>query len=445
MGADRVKQESEKMDQITTKENTLYFDGCNTVELAEKFGTPLYLMSENAIIDRCNELKSMFLDKYEGTRVVYASKAFLTLAMCKIIEREGLSLDVVSGGELYTAIKADFPADRIELHGNNKTFEELDMAVKYGIKYVIVNYADELDLIEQVCRENDKKIEVLFRISPEVSIDSHKFISTGKRKSKFGFTLDKDIIFSAIKKVKESKYIKFMGYHFHIGSQLFERDSHLKALKVILKVAKATKEELGVETEEINIGGGFGVNYTKEDDRKPYSFFLDPIMEKVDEFAKHNDIKRPTVIIEPGRSIVAEAGMTLYTVGSIKDVPGIRKYVAVDGGMPDNIRPALYNAKYEGVIANKAEEPKDDIIAVAGKCCESGDILIKDGYFAKAERGDILAVFATGAYGYSMANNYNKLPFPAVVLVKNGDANVIVRRQTNEDLLRNDLVPETLK
>lgn len=433
------------MDLITTKNNTLYFDGCDTVKLAEEFGTPLYLLSENSIVNRCRELKDMFLDKYDGTRAAYASKAFLTLAMCKIIEKEGLSLDVVSGGELYTAIKARFPADRIEMHGNNKTYEELDMALEYGIKYIIVNYADELDLIEQVCTENDRKIEVLFRISPEVSIDSHKFISTGKRKSKFGFTLGEDIIFPSIKKVKDSKYMKFMGFHFHIGSQLFERDSHLKALDVILDIIKDAKEELGIDTEEINIGGGFGVNYTEDDQRKPYSFFLDPVMEKVSEYTKENGLKKPVVIIEPGRSIVAEAGMTLYTVGSIKDVPGLRKYVAVDGGMPDNIRPALYDAKYEGVIANKADEPKDDVIAVAGKCCESGDILIKDGYFAKAERGDVLAVFATGAYGYSMANNYNKLPFPAVVLVNDGKAEVIVRRQTNEDLLRNDLIPDNLK
>ncbi len=433
------------MDLITTKNNILYFDGCSTAALAEEFGTPLYLMSENAIIKRCSELKEMFLDKYEGTRVAYASKAFLTLAMCKIIEREGFSLDVVSGGELYTAMQAGFPASRIELHGNNKTYEELDMALKYGIRHIIVNYSDELDLIEQVCAENDRKIEVLFRISPEVDIDSHKFISTGKRKSKFGFTLEKDIIFPAIKKVKASQYIKFMGFHFHIGSQLFERDSHLKALDVILDLAKSAKDELDIDTEEINIGGGFGVNYTEDDDRKSYSFFIDPVMEKVAEFAKINNVKKPVLIIEPGRSIVAEAGMTLYTVGSIKDVPGLRKYVAVDGGMPDNIRPALYDAKYEGVIANKADEPKDDLIAVAGKCCESGDILIKDGQFAKAERGDILAVFSTGAYGYSMANNYNKLPFPAVVLLNDGKAELIVRRQTNEDLLRNDLVPNRLK
>lgn len=433
------------MELITTKNNTLYFDGCNTVELADKYGTPLYVVSENAIIGRCNELREMFLDKYEGARVAYASKAFLTLAMCKIIEREGLSLDVVSGGELYTAMKAGFPPERIELHGNNKTYEELKLAMEYGIRYIIVNYADELELVEHVCQATDKKIEVLFRISPEVDIDSHKFISTGKRKSKFGFTLDKDIIFPAIKKAKASKYIKFKGFHFHIGSQLHERDSHLEALDVILNVSKDTKDELGIEIEEINIGGGFGVNYTSEDDRKPYSFFLDPVMERVADYAKANNVKKPTIIIEPGRSIVAEAGLTLYTVGSIKDVPGIRKYVSVDGGMPDNIRPALYNAKYEGVIANKAEEPKEDIIAVAGKCCESGDILIKDGKFAVAQRGDILAVFATGAYGYSMANNYNKLPFPAVVLVKDGKSDIIVRRQTNEDLLRNDLVPDSLK
>ena len=433
------------MELITTKNNTLYFDGCNTVKLAEEYGTPLYVLSENEIVNRCNQLKEMFLDKYHNTRVAYASKAFLTLAMCKIIEREGLSLDVVSGGELYTAIKAGFPPERIELHGNNKTYEELELAIQYGIKYIIVNYSDEIDLIEEVCAQNDKNVEVLFRISPEVDINSHEHIATGKKNSKFGFTLDNDVIFSAVKRVLHSKYLEFKGYHFHIGSQLFERDSHLKALDVILTVAKDTKSVLGIEVEEINIGGGFGVNYTQQDDRKPYSFFLDPVMKKVDEYTSENNVKKPIVIIEPGRSIVAEAGLTLYTVGSIKDIPGVKKYVAVDGGMPDNIRPALYDANYEGVIANKADAPKTDMIAVAGKCCESGDILIKEGKFAEAERGDILAIFSTGAYGYSMANNYNKLTVPAVVLVKDGKSQVIVKRQANEDLLRNDVVPDYLK
>lgn len=422
------------------KNNTLYFDGCNTVELAQKYGTPLYVMSETAIIEKCNEIKESFLSKYERTRAAYASKAFLTLSMCKIIEREGFCIDVVSGGELYTAIKADFPAERIELNGNNKSVEELELAIDYNIGRIIVDGLDELGLIEDICKEKGKKVNVLYRITPGVKSDSHDYIVTGKKDSKFGIPLDDEIILPAVEQAIKSEYVNFMGFHFHVGSQLHDNTSHLKALDTSLKLIKDTKELFGYVTPEINIGGGFGIRYTDADDKKPYSYFLDPMMEKIDNFSANLGIKRPEVVIEPGRSIVGEAGITLYTIGTIKDIKGVRKYASVDGGMTDNIRPALYQAKYEGLAANKADEEKTDVVTICGKCCESGDVLIRDAQTAHLDRGDILAIFSTGAYCYTMASNYNKNPLPAVVLVKEGSSQLMVKRQSYDDMIKNEMI-----
>ncbi|MDD4780130.1 MAG: diaminopimelate decarboxylase [Tissierellia bacterium] len=421
------------------KDGILYYDGCNTVELAKKYGTPLYVMSETKILEKCKEVKESFLKKYERTRAAYAAKAFLTLSMCKIIENAGLCIDVVSGGELYTAIKAKFPAEKIEFNGNNKTLEEIELAIDYNIGRIIIDGIDELELIEKVCKEKGKKANVLYRITPGVKSDSHDYIVTGKKDSKFGIPLDDEIIYPAIEKAINSEYVYFMGFHFHVGSQLHNNESHLKALDTSLKLIKDTKEKYGYVTPEINIGGGYGIRYTDADNVKPYSYFLDPIMDKIEKFSKELNITRPEVVIEPGRSIVGEAGITLYTVGTIKNIPSIRKYVSVDGGMTDNIRPALYQAKYEGLVANKADMPKTDTVTICGKCCESGDILIKDMQVAPPERGDIFAIFSTGAYCYTMASNYNKIPLPAIVLVKEGQSKVMVKRQTYEDMIRNEL------
>lgn len=421
------------------RDGILYYDGCNTVELAKKYGTPLYVMSETKILEKCKEVKESFLKKYERTRAAYAAKAFLTLSMCKIIENAGLCIDVVSGGELYTAIKAKFPAEKIEFNGNNKTLEEIELAIDYNIGRIIIDGIDELELIEKVCKEKGKKANVLYRITPGVKSDSHDYIVTGKKDSKFGIPLDDEIIYPAIEKAINSEYVYFMGFHFHVGSQLHNNESHLKALDTSLKLIKDTKEKYGYVTPEINIGGGYGIRYTDADNVKPYSYFLDPIMDKIEKFSKELNITRPEVVIEPGRSIVGEAGITLYTVGTIKNIPSIRKYVSVDGGMTDNIRPALYQAKYEGLVANKADMPKTDTVTICGKCCESGDILIKDMQVAPPERGDIFAIFSTGAYCYTMASNYNKIPLPAIVLVKEGQSKVMVKRQTYEDMIRNEL------
>ncbi len=416
----------------------LYFDGCNTLELAEKYGTPLYVVSETAIVKKCQEIKDTFLQKHERTRAAYAAKAFLTISMCKIIEREGFCIDIVSGGELYTAINAEFPPEKIEFNGNNKSIAELEMAIDYNIGRIIVDGLDELKLIEKLCKEKGKKVNILYRITPGVKSDSHDYIVTGKKDSKFGIPLDDEVMFPAIEQAIKSDYVKFMGFHFHVGSQLQDNASHLKALETSLKLIKETKEKYDYVTPEINVGGGFGIKYTEADEKRAYSYFLDPIMKRIDEFSKEIGIKRPEVVIEPGRSVVGEAGITLYTVGTIKEIKGIRKYVSVDGGMTDNVRPALYQAKYEGIAANKAEEPKTDTVTICGKCCEAGDILIKDAKVAPLQRGDIFAIFSTGAYGYSMASNYNKNPLPAVILVKDGESKVMVKRQSYEDMIKNE-------
>lgn len=421
------------------KDGILYFDGCNTVELAKKYGTPLYVMSENDILERFSQLKEAFTDKYPNARVAYACKAFCTLAMMKICENEGICIDVVSGGELYTALKAGFPPERIEFNGNNKLPNELEEAIDCGIGRIIVDGMGELEVIEEICKRKDKKVKILYRITPGIKADSHDYIITGKKDSKFGMPQDEEELYSEVKKAIESPYVEFLGFHFHIGSQLFEKEPYIQALNVTLNHIKNIKERYGFDVKEINMGGGFGVTYTDEN-RKPYSYFLDPLIERVKEFYKEENAKLPALVIEPGRSIVAEAGISLYTVGRIKNIPGIRKYVAVDGGMTDNIRPALYQAKYDGIIANKASYEKKDKLTVCGKCCESGDILMKDIEMAEPEAGDVIAIFSTGAYGYSMASNYNRNPIPAVVFVKDGRDRLAVRRQSYDDLLKNEVL-----
>lgn len=427
------------------KNGKLYFDGCDTAELAEKYKTPLYVMSETDISNRISELKAAFSGKYDDARIAYACKAFCSKAMMKICEREGLCVDVVSGGELYTAVSAGFPPERIEFNGNNKLASELEAAVEYGIGRIIADGLGELELIEDICREKGKKANILYRITPGVKADSHDYMVTGKKDSKFGIPLDDDVFYPEIEKAIKSPYVNFYGLHFHLGSQLFEKEPFEKAVDIVLAHVKEIKSRFGYEVKELNLGGGFGVIYTDEE-RRPFSYFLDPLIEKIKGFYERENMKLPSLVVEPGRSIVAEAGMTLYTIGRIKDIRGVRKYVSVDGGMCDNIRPALYQARYSGIVANKADLPKDDKVTICGKCCESGDILLKDHMIpSETKTGDLLAIFSTGAYGYSMASNYNRNPIPAVVMVKDGKSEIIVKRQTYEDMVSNDVIPEALK
>jgi diaminopimelate decarboxylase len=319
------------------------------------------------------------------------------------------------------------------------------MAVDYGIGRIIIDGLQELPLIEEICKEKNKKMNVLIRINPGVDSHTHSYLITGKIDSKFGIPLDDDVIFPAIKAAIDSEYVNFMGIHFHVGSQIFENTSHLLALDKALKLAQEIKERYGYSIEELNVGGGFGIKYTEDEENQPYDYFISPIMEKIEAFYSDAGMPRPAVVIEPGRSIIGEAGISLYTIGSIKNIKGVRKYVSIDGGMTDNIRPALYGAKYDGVVANKADKPRNDEVAICGKCCESGDVLIEDINIARPENGDLFAVYTTGAYGYTMSNNYNKNPIPAVVLLKEGNSRLIVKRQSYDDIIRNELIESNLQ
>lgn len=415
------------------------FSGCDTVYLAKKYKTPLYVISEDYIVDRCNEIKRDFLNKYENTFCAYASKAFLTKEMARLIKREGLGMDVVSGGELYTAIKVDFPMGNIIFHGNNKTIDEIELAVKYNVGRIVVDNLQELEVINHMGKKFKRKVNILFRITPGVDVHTHKYIQTGQVDSKFGIPLKEDIIKEAVLKAMNLEYIKPLGFHFHIGSQIHDNTGYILAVKKVVNLMKKLRDEIGFVAQELNTGGGFGIQYGEGKERKPISYFTDVIMETLIKECKKYQLERPKVIIEPGRWIVGEAGITLYTIGFIKEIPGIRTYVAIDGGMSDNPRTSLYNSKYEAVVANKYKEKLIKKVTIAGKCCESGDILIWDLKVPEIETGDILAVLSTGAYNYSMASNYNRQPKPAVVMVSKGKDRLIVKRETYEDLIKNEL------
>jgi hypothetical protein len=424
------------------KNNKLYFDGCDTTELAKKYGTPIYVMSQNGIEERINELKEQFTNKYPRTRIAYASKAFCTEGMYAILKKAGVCIDVVSGGEIYAAKQDGFPAEHVEFNGNNKLPKEIDAAVEYGVGRIIVDGLQELPLIIESCKKYKKKMNIMIRITPGVAASTHDFIVTGKKDSKFGIPLEKEIFLPIVKQILDSEYLEFTGLHMHIGSQLFENDAFLKALDVLMDWAALIKTEFNADVKEVNFGGGYGAEYTTEE-RKPYSFFLDPMMELLEKRSKAIGIERPEAVIEPGRSIVAEAGITLYTIGQIKEIPGIRKYVSVDGGMGDNIRVALYQAEYEGIVANRAQEPKDDKVSICGKYCESGDIIMTDIMVPKSVKmGDIFATYSTGAYGYVMASNYNNNPIPGVVLVKGGKSAWMVKPQTYKQIVQNNEIPD---
>ncbi|SCY80015.1 diaminopimelate decarboxylase [Alkaliphilus peptidifermentans] len=431
--------------EIAEKVRTNFeFAGCDTVELAKEYGTPLYVVSEEKIREQCREITQSFLKKHQNTKATYASKAFLTLAMCKIIEEEGLGLDVVSGGELFTAVHADFPMEKIVFHGNNKSYEEIYMAVSHGVGRIVVDNSHELDMLEDITNELKRTVKILFRVSPGVKGETHEYILTGQKDSKFGIPLEGDGILQVVKKATNSQFLKLMGFHFHLGSQLFDKNAYILAIKALTNLMKELKDKLSYETQELNTGGGFGIYYTNGDKPKSIAYFTDAIMEELKIQCNSLQHTVPSVVIEPGRWIIGNAGVTLYTIGAVKEIPNVRTYVSVDGGLPDNPRPALYKAKYEAVIANKNNQPRDRVVTIAGKCCETGDILIWDLETPEINSGDILAVLSTGAYNYSMASNYNKLPKPAVVLVNKGKSDLIVKREKYEDLIRRDIIPKHL-
>ncbi len=415
----------------------------DTVELAKKYGTPLWVIDEKGLRENCRRFKNA-LPK-NNFEVAYASKSLNNMAILRIIDEEGLSLDVVSGGELYTALKAGFPAERIYFHGNNKGYDELQYAVESGIYRIVVDNFFELDLLNKICAQLGKVQEILLRITPGVEAYTHEFIQTGQIDSKFGFTLPDGQALAGVIAALKLPNLNLTGIHCHIGSQIFALDSFKHAAILMVDFLAKIKDEAGYGCSELDIGGGFGIYYTDEDDLINPRELMELIMATIKAKSLAHNIPMPKVIIEPGRAISGPAGITLYTVGSSKEVKGIRKYVAVDGGMADNPRPALYGAKYTALLANKALEEKKELVSIAGKCCESGDMLIWDIKLPQIEAGDILAIFATGAYNYSMSSNYNRIPRPAMILVNDGKVDIIVKRETYADLVRNDLIPARLE
>lgn len=418
----------------------LAISGCDTVELAEQYGTPLYVMSEDEIRSACRRYQSSFTEFYHGNgKPIYASKAFCCKEMCRIVHSEGLDLDVVSGGELYTALQAGVPAANLHFHGNNKTIGELTMAVENGVGDIVVDNCSELVKLEKIAAEHGVTVKVSLRVKPGVDAHTHDFIRTGQVDSKFGVDLLNGEAMEAVEFVGTLPHLELCGLHCHIGSQIFELEPFVHVAAVMLNFYAKVKETLGVEFAFLNLGGGFGIPYTEQDDAQPYEEFMRAVSAEVHTRCEKLHLNVPRIYIEPGRSIVGSAGVTLYTVGNVKEIPDVRNYVAIDGGMYENPRYALYQSDYTCVIANKVDKPADYIATIAGKCCESGDLIQEHTAIQHPEEGDIMAVLATGAYNYSMSSNYNRNPRPAVVMVKDGEARLVVRGETYEDLLRCDL------
>lgn len=420
-------------------EGHLEIGGCDTVELVEKYGTPLYVYDVELIRNRARSFKKMFEKHGVKSQVAYASKAFSSIAMLQLANEEGLSLDVVSGGELYTAIAAKYPVEKIHFHGNNKSEEELEMALDHKIGCIVVDNFHELHMLHHLCQERKQIINILLRVTPGIEAHTHDYILTGQEDSKFGFDLENGQAETALAMSLESEYLNLLGLHCHIGSQIFETAGFVMAAKKVLEKLSLWNGEYGFVPQVLNLGGGFGIRYTEGDTPLSPEQYVEEMIVVVRNETERLSLPMPEIWIEPGRSLVGDAGTTLYSIGSRKDVPNVRKYVAVDGGMSDNIRPALYDAKYEAILANRALDKHDEVVSIAGKCCESGDMLIWDLPLPDPGTQDILAVFCTGAYGYAMANNYNRIPRPPVVFVENGKSNLVIKRETYEDLVRLDV------
>ena len=421
----------------------LEISGCDTVELAKQYGTPLYVVDEDFLRNNCRKFKNAMDRYFEKGRVMYASKALNTKAILKIVDSEGLGIDTVSGGELYTALTTGIDPKRLELHGNSKTREEITMAVEKGIYCIIADGFDELEVIEEVCGELQKPIDVSIRLRPNIDVHAHHAVQTAKMDCKFGFGLIDGQAILAAEIINNSKWMKLHGIHCHIGSQIFNEEPFAELCRHFVDFACEIREKLGVTIEEFNCGGGYGVRYTDADEPKQFETFIKLIFESLTAFCKEKDFPMPLVSIEPGRSIIGEAGTTLYTVNGIKEITDIRTYCMSDGGMFDNVRTALYDAKYTAYCASKMNEKHEKYVSIAGKCCESGDMITWDTPMpASLKRGDILAVLTTGAYNYSMASNYNRNSVPALVLVNKGESRLAVKRQSYEYITMNDILPE---
>ena len=427
----------------TNHKGHLEIGGCSAVELASKFDTPLYVIDEDTLRKAIKDYQMQFSSKYEDSLVLYAAKSFICEAVCHILQQENVGIDVVSGGELYVALKTGFNPSKIYFNGNNKTQEELALAIDNGVGSVIVDNFYELDLLNRIATTKSKSCPVMLRITPGIECHTHEYIRTGQVDSKFGFDLSQ--IDLAVEKIhNDYKKLHLQGFHAHIGSQIFEISSYADLVAIILKRYAQIKSDFGIDLTKINVGGGLGIKYTENDNPPHIAEVASVIADAINENCEKLELNKPTLLLEPGRSIIGPAGVTLYTIGSSKEVPGIRKYVSVDGGMADNPRPAMYQSVYTACVANKMLEKNKEVVTVAGRFCESGDILIKDVELVQNVSGDVLAVFATGAYNYSMSSNYNFVPRPACVLVKDGNADIIIKRESYQDLISHDKVPSRL-
>ncbi len=426
------------MTQYKNSNGVLTIGGAEVPALAKEFGTPLFIMDRAQIEENMRAYKSAIDTEYKGNGIVqYASKAFCTKEICRIANAEGLGLDVVSGGELYTALSAGFPAEKICFHGNNKGMAELTYALESGVGRIVADSEEELSILDALFEGRQTVPRVLLRIKPGIEAHTHDFIQTGQEDSKFGVSLQNGDALRVL--CKTFKNYKPAGIHCHIGSQIFEDKPFVTAADLMVKLLSAVYKKSGHLMEEIDLGGGFGIRYTEKDSPRPYYDAMVATIHAVQEAAEKYGVPHPRLLVEPGRSIVGEAGITVYTVGAIKEIPGIRKYVSVDGGMADNPRYIMYEAEYDAVLPERPDAEREELVTICGKCCESGDILIRDIRMPKMERGDLLAVLSTGAYNYSMSSNYNRLPRPAVVMVKDGEVKLCVRRESYEDIVRNDI------
>ena len=416
----------------------LIIGGGDAVELAARFGTPLYLFDESSLRSKCAEFKAEFSRHYADTTVAYACKAFINKALALIFKEEGLGLDVASGGELHIAQSADFPMDRVYFPGNNKSAEEIRLALECHVGRIVVDNLHELRMLDEIAGELRANPDILLRLSPGVDPHTHKHLATGVIDSKFGIPLASGE--EAVVQAVSAPNLNLVGLHFHIGSQIAETEPYQQAIKIILNFAAEMGQKYNFQLSELDIGGGFAIQYTLDSPSPPISAHAEVIASSIVANCRELKLALPRLIIEPGRAIVGRAGVALYRVGAVKDIPGIRRYISVDGGIADNIRPALYGSKYETVVANKMSEKEAGKVTIAGKFCESGDILVRDISLPPVSAGDIIAIPDCGAYCLPMASNYNSSLKPAIVLVKEGKAHLIRRRETFDDLTRCDLV-----
>ncbi len=436
---------NQSLKPLTTKINSagnIEIGGCDLTALAENYGTPLYVLDEHTVRSVCNDYKKAF-SGYEKVNMMYASKALCSMATAALIASEGFGFDVVSSGEIYTVYKAGVDMAKVLFNGNNKSVDELILAVELGVGRISVDNFFELSLLNEIAKSHNKVVDILLRITPGIECHTHEYIQTGHLDSKFGFDLTQ--IDDAIDLILNNyKNLKLHGLHAHIGSQIFETSIYGDEIEILVKEIARLDEKFGLQLDEINIGGGLGVKYIDTDCPPSVFEIADIIIKRLNDCVERYGINPPVLFLEPGRSIISTAGVTLYTIGSSKQVPKGKTYFAVDGGMADNARPSMYQAEYYAELVNKPEAELSSQVTIAGRFCESGDILIKDIKLPELEEGDILCVYNTGAYNYSMASNYNRVQKPAMVLVNNSQSDIIIKRETLEDLISHDEIPDRL-